>query len=213
MSPSPKPESSSSFFSAGEDKLSSPSTLLPLLRSPLPTFRRTRRLHLLVSFPLTLILLYLLFPSWLDNSQLFAPPAPYVSHSGKSALKSTITLPPIQFDFPPREGADSERREAVREVIERTWGLYAEDAWGWDEVRPVMGGGKDTRYPVNSMWTNLFRNGWGATIVDGLSTLLIAGMHDQVFDALNYTISIDFTHPDGLVDPFETIIRFTTALC
>jgi hypothetical protein len=44
--------------------------------------------------------------------------------------------------------------------------------------------------------------------VDGLSTLLIAGMQKEVFDALNYTISIDFTSPDGLVDPFETIIRY-----
>ena len=52
------------------------------------------------------------------------------------------------------------------------------------------------------------RNGWGATIVDGLSTLLIADMQPEVFDALNYTVHIDFTSPDGLVDPFETIIRY-----
>jgi Glycosyl hydrolase family 47 len=51
------------------------------------------------------------------------------------------------------------------------------------------------------------RNGWGATIVDGLSTLLIADMQAEVFNALNYTVNIDFTSPDGLVDPFETIIR------
>ena len=52
------------------------------------------------------------------------------------------------------------------------------------------------------------RNGWGATIVDGLSTLLIADMQPEVFNALNYTVNIDFTSPDGLVDPFETIIRY-----
>jgi mannosyl-oligosaccharide alpha-1,2-mannosidase len=52
------------------------------------------------------------------------------------------------------------------------------------------------------------RNGWGATIVDGLGTLLVAGLQDEVIDALNYTVSIDFTSPDGLVDPFETIIRY-----
>jgi mannosyl-oligosaccharide alpha-1,2-mannosidase len=54
----------------------------------------------------------------------------------------------------------------------------------------------------------IVRNGWGVTIVDGLSTLLIAGLQDQVFSALNYTAFIDFTSADGLVDPFETIIRF-----
>ena len=54
-----------------------------------------------------------------------------------------------------------------------------------------------------------FRNGWGATIVDGLSTLILAGLEEELFDALNYTVQIDFTAPDGLVDPFETIIRYT----
>jgi mannosyl-oligosaccharide alpha-1,2-mannosidase len=57
------------------------------------------------------------------------------------------------------------------------------------------------------------RNGWGATIVDGLSTLLIAGLRDEVFSALNHTVSIDFTSPDGLVDPFETIIRCAILSC
>ena len=45
--------------------------------------------------------------------------------------------------------------------------------------------------------------------MDGLSTLLIADMQPEVFDALNYTVHIDFTSPDGLVDPFETIIRYS----
>ena len=53
------------------------------------------------------------------------------------------------------------------------------------------------------------RNGWGATAVDGLSTLIIAGLQDEVLSALNYTVKIDFTAPDGLVDPFETIIRYS----
>ena len=44
--------------------------------------------------------------------------------------------------------------------------------------------------------------------MDGLSTLLVAGMQSELADALNYAVSIDFTSPDGLVDPFETIIRY-----
>ena len=59
----------------------------------------------------------------------------------------------------------------------------------------------------NNMGQIDFRNGWGATIVDGLSTLILAGLEEELFDALNYTVQIDFTAPDGLVDPFETIIR------
>ena len=53
------------------------------------------------------------------------------------------------------------------------------------------------------------RNGWGATIVDGLSTLLIAGLDEEFLAALNYTLYIDFTTADGLVNPFETIIRYS----
>ena len=52
------------------------------------------------------------------------------------------------------------------------------------------------------------RNGWGATIVDGLSTLLVTGLQEELLSALNHTVHIDFTRPDGLVDPFETIIRY-----
>ena len=118
-------------------------------------------------------------------------------------------LPKIQYNFRKGEGADPERRERVKEAILRTWELYAQEAWGWDEVRPVQGGGKRLSVLPSIMFHALIvRNGWGVTIVDGLSTLLIAELQDQVFSALNYTASIDFTSADGLVDPFETIIRF-----
>ena len=48
--------------------------------------------------------------------------------------------------------------------------------------------------------------------MDGLSTLLIAGLKEEFISALNYTISIDFTAADGLVNPFETIIRLDVLL-
>ena len=52
----------------------------------------------------------------------------------------------MQFGFREGEGGDAGRLRAVREAISRTWEGYVEEAWGWDEVRPVAGGGKDTRY-------------------------------------------------------------------
>jgi len=142
MPPSPKLDS----FSFPDDP--SPTTL-----SLLKPRRRTRRLPtLLLSLPLTCILLYfLLLPpttSWLDHSRLFVPAPGYASHSGKSALKTTIELPPVQFAFRKGEGEDKERLRVVRDAILRTWELYEQEAWGWDEVRPVHGGGRDTRYPV-----------------------------------------------------------------
>ena len=52
------------------------------------------------------------------------------------------------------------------------------------------------------------RYGWGETIVDALSTLLVAGLEDEFLLALNHTVHIDFTESNGLVNPFETIIRY-----
>lgn len=40
-----------------------------------------------------------------------------------------------------------------------------------------------------------------------MDTLIIAQVSEAIVHALNFTVQIDFTNPDGLVDPFETIIR------
>lgn len=117
-------------------------------------FRRKRRIPILLFLPFTLFLLYFLLPSWLDQSELFLAPPPYLSHAGKAALGATIVLPKIQYNFAKGEGADPERREQVKETILRTWRLYAQEAWGWDEVRPVEGGGRDSRYLPQSCSTN-----------------------------------------------------------
>jgi len=41
-----------------------------------------------------------------------------------------------------------------------------------------------------------------------LDTLILAGLETEAIAALNHSVSIDFTRADGLVDPFETIIRY-----
>jgi mannosyl-oligosaccharide alpha-1,2-mannosidase len=51
------------------------------------------------------------------------------------------------------------------------------------------------------------RNGWGATIIDSLTTLFIAELQEELVAALDHAKSIDFAFPVGLVNPFETIIR------
>ena len=55
-------------------------------------------------------------------------------------------LPEIQHKFAKGQGGDVVRRTKVKEAIQRTWELYSSEAWGWDEVKPVEGGGRDTRY-------------------------------------------------------------------
>lgn len=55
------------------------------------------------------------------------------------------------------------RRAAVKDAFVRSWAAYEAQAWTWDELRPVSGGGKNTF------------GGWAATLVDSLDTLWIMG--------------------------------------
>ncbi|WRT67490.1 uncharacterized protein IL334_004462 [Kwoniella shivajii] len=60
-----------------------------------------------------------------------------------------------------------ERKEAVRRGFKHAWEAYKRHAWGHDEVRPV------SQTPSNPF------NGWGATIVDSLDTLLLMGFSEE----------------------------------
>jgi hypothetical protein len=141
MAPSPKLDPSS-FTSI--DYPSPQSLLLPTKRPALP-FRRNRRIAILLSLPLSLLLIYFLLPSLLEKPHLFSSYAVHTSYASKEALQTTIVLPKLQYKFREGEGADFERRQKVKESIQRTWELYAQEAWGWDEVKPITGGGRDTR--------------------------------------------------------------------
>ena|SRR2546423_6534918 len=107
-------------------------------------FKSRNKVGKAVSFPLTLLLLYLIIISWPTKRRAFLEPE-YLSHIGRSALETTLVLPTIQYQFPNGEGGHYERREKVKEALKRNWELYVQEAWGWDEVRPVHGGGRDTR--------------------------------------------------------------------
>ncbi|ORX33405.1 glycosyl hydrolase family 47-domain-containing protein [Kockovaella imperatae] len=60
-----------------------------------------------------------------------------------------------------------ERKEAVRRGFAYGWQGYKDFAWGHDEVKPVS---EDVADPFN---------GWGASIVDTLGTLLVMGLSDE----------------------------------
>nr|XP_031861035.1 uncharacterized protein CI109_003395 [Kwoniella shandongensis]KAA5528107.1 hypothetical protein CI109_003395 [Kwoniella shandongensis] len=60
-----------------------------------------------------------------------------------------------------------ERKEAVRRGFKHAWEAYKQNAWGHDEVMPV------------SMTSSDPFNGWGATIVDSLDTILLMGFSDE----------------------------------
>ena len=59
----------------------------------------------------------------------------------------------------------SARRAAVVRAIQGTWRSYVRCAWGHDELKPITCGHSD--------WIGL-----GLTLVDGLDTLLLAGLQE-----------------------------------
>src|SRR5690606_10545669 len=66
---------------------------------------------------------------------------------------------------------------------------------------PKTGGGKTTR------------NNWGATIIDTMTTTAVMGLEEEFLQQLDFTINnVDFTNATGLVDPFETTIRYLGAM-
>ena len=87
------------------------------------------------------------------------------------------------------------------------WEGYKAAAWGHDETAPVSGGSRDGF------------NGWGATLVDALDTLLIMGLEREYNLARTHARALDFTllmgtgsgygAADGVTIPtFETCIRY-----
>lgn len=109
------------------------------------------------------------------------------------------SIPKVQHNFPkgsPPSKVTQLRQNAVRRVFKRSWDAYRQQAWLWDEVRPVSGGGKNTF------------GGWGATLVDALDTLWIMELHDDFHAAASAAVQLDFTNTtDTSVNLFETTIR------
>lgn len=114
-------------------------------------------------------------------------------------------LPKIQHSFP-RKGAETTssntikinelRRNAVRRSFQRSWISYKREAWLWDELRPVSGGGKNTF------------GGWAATLVDSLDTLWIMELYPEFHEAAVAAAAIDFSKTtETACNMFETTIR------
>ncbi|KAF2166303.1 glycoside hydrolase family 47 protein [Zasmidium cellare ATCC 36951] len=110
-------------------------------------------------------------------------------------------IPLIQKQGQAKGSVDKDRRAAVRDACKWAWAGFRKKGWGFDEVEPVSGIGK-----------NSF-NGWGATLVDSLDTLWIMGMKEEFEDAVNKTAEIDFTISSRSDIPlFEVTIRYLGGL-
>ncbi|KAG9077461.1 maturation of Asn-linked oligosaccharides protein [Ceratobasidium sp. 370] len=97
----------------------------------------------------------------------------------------------------PRSDAPANAQRVV-DMFKSAYGNYRAFAWGHDSLAPLLGEFIDDR------------NGWGATIVDSLSTMQVMGLEDLVKEAVNFTVNIDFgqSNTDDTVSLFESTIRY-----
>ncbi|GJJ68427.1 hypothetical protein EMPS_00773 [Entomortierella parvispora] len=121
--------------------------------------------------------------------------------------KGTQTsLKKIQTAFRRETRVEREERErrlqTVRDGFEHAWQGYRSYAWGHDEVKPVSG------------WVRDSFNGWGATIVDALDTLIIMGFNQEFDEAVEWVrTSLKFDKdPKRQLPFFETGIRYLGGL-
>ncbi|EIM88924.1 seven-hairpin glycosidase [Stereum hirsutum FP-91666 SS1] len=92
--------------------------------------------------------------------------------------------------------------DAVKQIFTDSYNSYKKFAFGHDEVEPISETFTDPR------------NGWGASIVDGMTTMFIMGLDDFFDEALNFSQRIDFnvSNVDETVSVFESTIRYVASL-
>ncbi|SPO28194.1 related to Mannosyl-oligosaccharide 1,2-alpha-mannosidase IC [Ustilago trichophora] len=127
-------------------------------------------------------------------------------------------LPKVQYAFedptrhsghrndPARDELVAHRQKMVRNAFIHAWEGYKKYAWGHDELKPVSKSAED---PFN---------GWGASIVDALDTLLVMDLPKEYDLARQHVRDIDFRligggrsaygSADGRIPVFETAIRY-----
>ncbi|KAI0070112.1 seven-hairpin glycosidase [Panus rudis PR-1116 ss-1] len=93
-------------------------------------------------------------------------------------------------------------RQAVQDIFTDSYAAYKKYAFGHDDLRPV------NRSFIDG------RNGWGASIVDALSTMKIMGLDDIFNEGVEFSSKIDFnvSHTSDTVVVFETTIRYLAGL-
>ncbi|KAF8166576.1 glycoside hydrolase [Mycena galopus ATCC 62051] len=95
----------------------------------------------------------------------------------------------------------SVRAQKVRDAYIHAYSSYKNDAWEWDELKPLSGG-RDNNF-----------NGWGVSVFDSLDTMWIMGLHELFHEGLEIVEKTTFYgSPEKFVPFFETIIRYLGGL-
>ncbi|KAI0809933.1 glycoside hydrolase [Xylaria sp. FL0064] len=117
-----------------------------------------------------------------------------------------LSLPAVQYAFKvdkspegvAREAVLASRRSEVKEAFVKSWTSYKNVGFGYDELLPMSGGGYDEPG----------FGGWGATLIDSLSTLWIMDLQEEFYEAVAAAVTIDYSKTkDTSCNYFETTIR------
>ncbi|ORX57557.1 seven-hairpin glycosidase [Hesseltinella vesiculosa] len=92
------------------------------------------------------------------------------------------------------------RAAEVKNAFQYAWTNYVNHTFGSDEIQPVTGMASNSR------------NGWGASIFDGLDTLLIMGLKDEYEQALEHVSKVNWRVSNDPSKTFETNIRYLGGL-
>lgn len=90
----------------------------------------------------------------------------------------------------------------VKKLFVTSYQSYHDHAFKHDDLLPLTNSSSDGR------------NGWGATIVDGMDTMFIMGLDDYFNEAVTFASAIDFSksQTSDTVSVFETTIRYLGGL-
>ncbi|KAF5371668.1 hypothetical protein D9758_003530 [Tetrapyrgos nigripes] len=111
---------------------------------------------------------------------------------GANIQKSGLALP----------SSATANRDRAKTIFTTSYEAYKKHAWGHDELMPVSQNYSDNR------------NGWGATIVDAMSTMWVMGLDDYLDEAIKFSSQIDFSQSktNDTVSVFESTIRYVGGL-
>ncbi|OZJ06157.1 hypothetical protein BZG36_01063, partial [Bifiguratus adelaidae] len=130
-----------------------------------------------------------------------ADAVPGASHYKKRAGVITFS---VANSTPLSEAQLQAYQAEVRNEYLHAWNAYKTYAFGADELQPIS---KEPGYS---------RNGWGATIVDGLDTAIIMGLTDELPLFRSHIANISWLQPgpggSQECQIFETLIRYLGGL-
>lgn len=132
--------------------------------------------------------------NWTGAREFFPPKSPFAPLPTGHPKR----LPRVQHNFGSRKNdkVTEDRRQAVKDVFVRSWNAYKREAWMWDELVPIAGGGKNTF------------GGWAATLVDALDTLWMMELYDDFYEAAQAAVKLDWANTtETSANLFETTIR------